>query len=678
MIESPMDAATFAPHEDQTRDAPLVDRLSRLRSGRSDRFLAEMLMIMGTLAQADHGFLLRDAQRRPDTAPRGRWTTLAIWTASGVSSRQTVPDGAEALCTDALSAGVAAGTAGPNRTTRLIAVRLIGLDEVAGAEEHSDTSPVNRLVALFLCTKPRPSIAGETYQTDLLRMAADLPVSRDLAGRVTELRQRAEAYARTLALIAQLEGETRSLRAALTVCAHFQQTHGCRQAAIGWERGRLIRVTAIGGQERFKRTTRAVQALEAAMEECFDQEEEILWPPLTSQAAPTAGSALHDGTASEPGSGPVSRDHRDYARLQTVDAVVSIPLQLPAASDTTRRNTSEPGAATPSHPVGVLTLERDGAPFSTREVLELRLVAEVVTRRLVELRRRDRWIGAKLGTVLFGAARWLFGPRQTGTKLTALATTALLAWLVLGTWDYRVEADFTLVTDDVVHLTAPFDGYIETADMRPGDIVATGEVLLTLDTRALHLEEAGAVARLTRFALEAEKAEARGQLADMRIFRAQQAEIGAELRATRAKLDTAAVRAPFDGVVVEGEQRQRLGAPVRRGETLYKVASIETVHAEILIPEDTIGLVAPDARGTVAFRSRPDDGFPIVLQTILPTADTGRTGNVFRARARFTEPPAPWWRPGMEGVARLDAGTHSVFWVLTHRTLSALRLLLWI
>jgi multidrug resistance efflux pump len=62
---------------------------------------------------------------------------------------------------------------------------------------------------------------------------------------------------------------------------------------------------------------------------------------------------------------------------------------------------------------------------------------------------------------------------------------------------------------------------IDAAPHRPGDPVRPKEVLLTLYTRDLRLEEAAASADLDRFTREAEKCRATNGLADMRIAQAQ-------------------------------------------------------------------------------------------------------------------------------------------------------------
>jgi hypothetical protein len=46
-------------------------------------------------------------------------------------------------------------------------------------------------------------------------------------------------------------------------------------------------------------------------------------------------------------------------------------------------------------------------------------------------------------------------------------------------------------------------------------------------------------------------------------------------------------------------------------------------------------------------------------------------------RARLLESPEPWWRPGMTGLARIDAGRQNILWLMTRRAVDALRLKLW-
>jgi RND family efflux transporter MFP subunit len=243
--------------------------------------------------------------------------------------------------------------------------------------------------------------------------------------------------------------------------------------------------------------------------------------------------------------------------------------------------------------------------------------------------------------------------------------------------DYRVEAAFLLKTEDLAYLPAPFDGYIQDVHVDVGDQVKKAAPLLSLDTRELLLEESSAVANQNRYMREAEKARAQNALADMRIAMALEAQAQARLKLVRYHLEHAEMKAPFSGIVVEGDLEELLGAPVRKGDVLFKVARLEKMYVELKVEERDIHEVSADASGQIAFISRPNLKFPMKLDRIEPVAIPEEEGNVFLVKARFTEEAADWWRPGMTGVAKIDVDKRNILWILTHRTIDFLRIFLW-
>jgi hypothetical protein len=86
----------------------------------------------------------------------------------------------------------------------------------------------------------------------------------------------------------------------------------------------------------------------------------------------------------------------------------------------------------------------------------------------------------------------------------------------------------------------------------------------------------------------------------------------------------------------------------------------------------------PQALGEVALLSHPSHNIPIRVSSVIPVAQVkGQEGNQFMMKAEILEPPLSWWRPGMTGLARIDVEDKNVAWVLTHRVIDRLRLLLW-
>jgi len=138
------------------------------------------------------------------------------------------------------------------------------------------------------------------------------------------------------------------------------------------------------------------------------------------------------------------------------------------------------------------------------------------------------------------------------------------------------------------------------------------------------------------------------------------------------------VRAPFDGVIVEGERKDLLGAPVKKGDKLFRIARVEGLYVVATVPEGDMPLVPAQASGELVLVSDPDRRIPLRVTAVIPVAQTkGQDGNQFLLRAEMQQPAADWWRPGMSGAVRIDAGERNVAWILTHRLVDKLRLWLW-
>jgi multidrug efflux pump subunit AcrA (membrane-fusion protein) len=229
----------------------------------------------------------------------------------------------------------------------------------------------------------------------------------------------------------------------------------------------------------------------------------------------------------------------------------------------------------------------------------------------------------------------------------------------------------------VAYLPSPFEGYIKTVHVQVGDEVAAGQPLLSLDTRELLIEESAAIADKSRYQRESEKSRARYALAEMKIAQALREQAEAKLELIRHHLANADIRAPFAGIVVEGDLREMLGAPVRKGDVLFKVARIENLYAELDVDERDIHDIHGQQTGQIAFVSRPEFSYPIAVERIDPVALSRDEGNVFPVRCRLESDLESWWRPGMSGISKINAGRRNVLWIITHRTVDFLRLFFW-
>ncbi len=451
-----------------------------------------------------------------------------------------------------------------------------------------------------------------------------------------------EASALAINLSLRLNEEERFLAAAMTVCNELASGCHADRVSIGWRQGDTIRLIATSHVDRVSRKSELGRYLSAAMEECLEQNDEIVWPP--------AG-----------GLQSIDRDHEAYSRREAVSRLASIPLRVDDEA------------------VAVITLERGSVDFVEEDLDGLRLISDLVIRRLDDLKRRDRWIGAKIVSGARRALSWVFGIEHTWTKLLVILLVGLLGFLSYYPWQYKIEAPFQLRVEEMYHVPAPYVGYLNTVEVEPGDAVEAGQKLAKLDDAELTLHVAELSAAVERNLSEAKLAKSDSRIGEMQIALAKVEESRAQLMKVQYSLSKAEVLSPITGVVVEGDLKERLGYPVEKGEALFKVGKIEDMYAEFKVHERNIADVNVGATGELSFASRPGIRFKFVIKEIEPVAIPDQEGNRFIMRVEVSREGAEsnWWRPGMSGLAKIDAGIRSPLWIFTHRAIDFLRLKLW-
>ena len=449
----------------------------------------------------------------------------------------------------------------------------------------------------------------------------------------------AQRLYQVLRLSIELSRQPRFLQRAFELCNALAVRFDADRVSLGWMHPPYVRLTAISHVEKFDRLSAVSRALEGAMEEAADQGQPLVYP-------------------TEQGVRQVQRAHESYALMQGVAALASVPL------------------TDGDQVVGVITLEKMQGRWSADELWELGLIAQTCAWPLSQLHESDRWFGARWWSALKG--RRGAPPRHSGLKLAGVLGLVGLVSLFFIPWDYRIDARLTLRSKDLLFVPAPFDGYLRQVHVDMGDKVKAGQVLMQLDTRELVLEESMAQADMLRYSREAEKAQALRQLAEMQITMARRDQSASRLALIRHQLANAKVTAPQDGVVVEGELKKNLGAPLRKGDLLLKLAQTDDSYLELEIDQADVHEVKVGSRGEFALVGRPEQRFAIEIDRIDPASNLREGKNIYLARGRLQEGIAPWWRPGMGGTARIDAGERPLIWVMTHRTVRFLREFFWL
>jgi biotin carboxyl carrier protein len=509
-------------------------------------------------------------------------------------------------------------------------------------------TPRERQFVMAYLARPSQGVSAAAVAERLEAMSG-LLAAQDLQLRVTALRQINERLRTAMQVLDATNAHSRFAAVAMALCNEVASCWNAERVTLGLLDGRYVRTTAISHVDRFDRRMELVQDLEAAMEECLDQDTEIIHP--------RPDAAIYVTRATERLSlrhGPVS--------------VASLPLRHDGA------------------PVGVMTVERRLDQPCTPDDLEvLRLICELLGPRLLELRRHDRWLGARMRDAAAELIAGVIGPRHTWTKVLAIAIIGFLVAVFTVRGPDRIESSFQVTA--AVHrvVPAPFDGRIERVDVEPGDAVRGGEtVLAALETSELHMELASLLAEQARHAKEADLATRDGRAVEAQIADASRRRVEAEIRLLEHRIAQADVTAPIDGTVVSGDLRRRVGSPVAKGDVLFEVARLDDLRAELEVPEHRIADLADlanaeraPARGRLASVAHPGDSIEFEVEQVSPVAEVIDQRNVFRVRVRLLQ-QRPWLRPGMKGVAKIEIGRRSYASLWTRPLVAWLRMKLWI
>lgn len=466
--------------------------------------------------------------------------------------------------------------------------------------------------------------------------------------RIRELattRGRADELAGTLELMVLVRAHRAFKAAALEVCNQLAARHESDRVSLGWWRDPYVRVEAVSQMNQIESRMSAVGEVEAAMEEAIEQDVSLVWPRPEMESGESVEIELQHGA---------------LARSQGGGFYATVPMR------------------SGDRIVGAVTWQRESRAFTADEVEGFALGLDAVAPVLETRERRSGWWGRRWKRGAEEAMRRNWNLQHPWPKLAAVTTALLIAAMLIIHVPYRVEAEFRLRPVKQMVFSAAFDGFVEGVSVAPGDRVVAGQTLFALDETALRLEEAELLADLSRFAREREQAEAKRELAGMRVAEAQRDQVAARLQRLQRKISQTVAVAPFAGVVLDdGNLAERLGAPVRQGDALMRFAQLDGLFFELEVPEGDAILMEEGGEVEIAFRSRPDEVLHATITRIEPEAAVGGQGAFFRVRAIPADGGETWWRPGMTGIGKLITEKRSLADIFTRRLRNWLHLQLW-
>jgi RND family efflux transporter MFP subunit len=240
-----------------------------------------------------------------------------------------------------------------------------------------------------------------------------------------------------------------------------------------------------------------------------------------------------------------------------------------------------------------------------------------------------------------------------------------------------------LVVEQQADVTAERDGRVTAVKAEIGDHVRRGQVLATLDDRALQAAHAEKAAHLDslRAQVQSWETEQKSNEADLRRAtsmraekilddedwehvqyklgettaqvaraKADEAAAAADLHAADVELDQCRIVAPFDGVV--GRRSVHDAQGVRKGDALFWITAQGPLHVLFTVPESAMATYPRGAQLELTTADYPHLQQPATVIRVSPVVDPA-SGSVEVIGS--LEKPSPLLKPGMSMQVKLKA-----------------------
>lgn len=255
--------------------------------------------------------------------------------------------------------------------------------------------------------------------------------------------------------------------------------------------------------------------------------------------------------------------------------------------------------------------------------------------------------------------------------------TLMFALTLLIPIEYRISVN--AVIEGVVEspVIAPFDGYIKSSLFKAGDLVEKSAVIAELDERDIFLKLQKLKGEFQEKDKSYRQVLASGERSKAEVLKAKISQLSVQIETITLSLNQTELRSRISGMVIAGDLSRSIGAPVKQGDVLFKVAPLDQYRTMLRIRETDIRFMQQGLNAELKLTSLPSTNYSIELLKPSPYFSDENNEVVYLAEAVMKDGNYSELRPGMEGIAKVSVGTHSLGWTLFHHFSDWLSMKVW-
>jgi len=479
------------------------------------------------------------------------------------------------------------------------------------------------------------------YTLQLLEWGCAWIELNEKRNRLATSETRSNQLSSSINILARILSEQTGAAAALRLVTELADVFVADRVTIGFSKDKRVKIEQVSHSISFDKRMNIIQCLEAAMCEAVDQHDYIQFP------------------ASDDDKTRIRLAHNKLHDVGGESQILTVPLYVH------------------DDVVGAVTIERRGGQvFSKQDIQYCESICAIAASAIVEKRNNDSNIFVKISRSLKDQLSKLLGPGHFAYKLILILLVLTVAYFSTATMTYNLSADARVQGEITRAVVAPFDGYIDTAAVRAGDLLGQGDIIVSLDVRDYYLEKLRWTSEVAILERQRQEATARNERAAVNVLSAQLEQAEIQLDMVDMQIERAEIRAPFPGLIVNGDLSQRLGGAVSKGELLFEISPLDRYRVNLHIRESRIADVRTGQTGRLFLSALPERPFDFTVSRVTPinVSESGQT--YFIVEAQLDESPAQL-QVGMEGIGQIQIDERKIISIWTRDLVDWMRIQFW-
>jgi len=266
-------------------------------------------------------------------------------------------------------------------------------------------------------------------------------------------------------------------------------------------------------------------------------------------------------------------------------------------------------------------------------------------------------------------------PKRRRQKWAIGAAIAALILFVCP-WPLRIAGPARVLPGRRAAVTSLVDGVVKTVLHREGDRVAAGEIIATLKDESYEAAWAEARAQLGIAESDIARARQEGNAGAVFDAEARRDQARARIALEEDRFRWTRLRAPASGVIMTPRIEERVGQLLPRGTEFCVVADVQSVTAEVAVPESDASLIRAGQRATLKFHPYPGRSFRANVERVAARIREEGTERFLIAEVAIPNPEG-LLKTGMLGTGKVSVGTRRVATALFRKPVRYLWTKIW-